>query len=75
MNSNQFLNTNLIQTNINDGYKYETHSEFIKNLKPTVFSVYCIFCSFDKTNPLTSDGSFRACLRCRKHFKAKIVTN
>jgi hypothetical protein len=31
MNSNNFLkNTDLTQTPINEGYKYETHSEFMK---------------------------------------------
>lgn len=73
MNSNQFLNNTLNQTSIQDGYKYETHSEFMKKLKPAVFSSCCIFCSSDKTTPLTNDGSLRACLLCRKHFKSKFV--
>ena len=73
MNSNNFLanNTNLIQTPINDGYKYETHSEFIKNLRPTTFSPLCIFCTSDKTSSLMYDGSFKL---CKKQFKARIVT-
>ena len=76
MNSNNFLmnNTNLIQTPLNDGYKYETHSEFIKNLRPTIFSPLCIFCPSNKTVSLMEDGSFKACLICKKQFKSKIVT-
>jgi hypothetical protein len=72
MNTN-YLNNNLTQTPINEGYKYETHSEFIKKLKPPKFSTLCIFCPSDKTVSLMDDGSFRTCLTCKKYFKAKFV--
>ena len=79
MNSNIFsnnfncLNHNLVQTSINDAYKYHTHSEFIKKMKVPTFSPQCIFCPSLKTDPLTNDGSFRRCGNCRKDFKAMIV--
>jgi hypothetical protein len=63
---------NLVQTNINDAYKYHTHSEFIKQMKHPIFSLTCIFCSSFKTNSLVSDGSFRRCGACRKDFRASI---
>jgi hypothetical protein len=75
MNSGNFnlMNHNLVQTSINDAYKYQTHSEFIKQLKTPSFSQVCVFCSSSKTDPLVSDGSFRRCVNCRKDFKAMIV--
>ena len=72
MNSN-YLNNNLTQTPINEGYKYETHSEFIKKLKQPKFSHLCIFCPSDKTIALMDDGSFRTCLTCKKYFKSKFI--
>jgi len=75
MNANNFLNNNLTQTPINEGYKYETHSEFIKKMTRPQFSSLCIFCSNDKTVSLMEDGSFRACLKCKKQFKARILTS
>lgn len=75
MNANNFLNNNLTQTPINEGYKYETHSEFIKKLTPTTFSTSCIFCSSSKTIALMNDGSFRNCLNCKKHFKSKMLNS
>jgi hypothetical protein len=72
MNSN-YINNNLVQTPINEGYKYETHSEFIKKLKQPKFSPLCIFCPSDKTVALMDDGSFRTCLTCKKYFKSKII--
>ena len=71
-NFNYFSN-NLVQTPINDAYRYHTHSEFIKQLKMPSFSLKCIFCSSSKTDSLTNDGSFRRCGNCRKDFKAMIV--
>ena len=64
---------NLVQTPINDAYKYHTHSDFIKQMKMPSFSQKCIFCSNFKTESLNSEGSFRRCLTCRKDFKANIV--
>jgi hypothetical protein len=76
MNSGNFntFTHNLVQTPINDAYKYHTHSEFIKKMKAPTFSLNCIFCSSFKTDSLTSDGSFRRCANCRKDFRA-IITN
>jgi len=75
MNSSNFnsFTHNLVQTSIGDAYKYHTHSEFIKQMKIPKFSQTCIFCSSSKTDPLTSDGSFRRCGACRKDFRAIIV--
>ena len=79
MNSNIFsnnfnsINNNLVQTSINDAYKYQTHSEFIKQMKVPSFSLQCIFCSSLKTDSLVKDGSFRRCGNCRKDFRATIV--
>ena len=50
--------------------------DFNSTIKPQqVFSRYsniCIFCSNNETVVLMSDGSFRKCLRCQKHFKARV---
>ena len=75
MNANNFLNNNLVYTPLKEGYKYETHSDFIKKLKSSHFSPTCIFCSSDKTIPLMEDGSFRSCLNCKKYFKSKIINS
>lgn len=74
MNSANFnsFKHNLVQTPINDAYKYQTHSEFIKRMNSPIFSLQCIFCSSLKTDSLVSDGSFRRCGGCRKDFKALI---
>ena len=71
-NFNTFTN-NLIQTPINDAYKYETYSEFIKQMKPPIFTQTCVFCSNLKSTALTSDGSFRHCIKCNKDFRATII--
>jgi hypothetical protein len=64
---------NLVQTNLNDAYKFQTHSDFIKNMKMPTFSPICIFCSSKESKPLMNDGgSFRQCLKCNKQFRAKI---
>jgi hypothetical protein len=58
---------------INDAFK-------INNIKKEIYSgkinysSQCIYCSYNKSNPLLDDGSFRKCLYCHKHFKAKILT-
>ena len=67
------MNHNLVQTYIGDAYRYQTHSEFIKQMKVPSFSLQCIFCSSLKTDSLISDGSFRRCGNCRKDFRATIV--
>jgi hypothetical protein len=75
MNSNKYLDFQgqLTQTPINNAYKYETHSEFMKQMKPYFFSPTCIFCSCNESKSLNSEGSFRQCGRCNKQFKAKIM--
>ena len=75
MNSGNFnsISHNLVQTPINDAYRYHTHSEFIKQMKIPKFSQTCVFCSSSKTDPLTNDGSFRRCGACRKDFRAIII--
>ena len=75
MNSRNFnsISNNLVQTPINEAYKYQTHSEFIKNMQVPKFSLQCIFCSSLKTDSLVSDGSFRRCGNCRKDFRSIIV--
>jgi hypothetical protein len=76
INISNNLNNHLISTTIDDAYKYETHSDFIRNLKPTVFSPICIFCLSKNTKNLTKDaGSFKQCLNCNKQFRATIVRN
>lgn len=70
-NSNMFTN-NLVQTSLNDAYKFSTFSDFIKQQSFTHFSPICIFCSSNNTIALTNDGgSFRQCNTCKKQFKAK----
>lgn len=75
MNSGNFnsLTHSLVQTPINDAYKYHTHSEFIKQMKVPSFSLQCIFCCSLKTDSLVKDGSFRRCGNCLKDFKAIIM--
>jgi len=58
---------------LDQAYKYETHSEFIKNMKTPKYSPVCIFCGNLESIALTTDcGSFRRCLKCRKDFRARI---
>ena len=75
MNSGNFntFTHNLVQTPINDAYRYHTHSEFIKQMKVPTFSLICIFCSSSKSDSLTNDGSFRRCGNCKKDFRATII--
>lgn len=73
-NSNTF-NNNLVQTNLNDAYKFHTFSEYIPQaLNRQTFSPTCIFCSSNNTVSLMNDGgSFRQCVQCRKQFRATII--
>lgn len=73
-NSNNF-NNNLVQTNLDEAYKFHTFSEFIpQTLNSQRFSPTCIFCSSNNTVSLMNDGgSFRQCINCRKQFRANIV--
>jgi len=74
MKSNYYGSKEITQTPIDSAYKYETYSEFIKRTEPVKFSSICIFCSACGSIPLLYDGSFRRCFRCRKDFKAAIVS-
>lgn len=41
-----------------------------------VYSPQCIFCGNPKSTQLMNDGgSFRQCEKCRKNFRAQILTN
>jgi len=70
--SNTFTK-DLIKTELTDAYQYNTHSEYINNMKKPQYSSVCIFCSCKETVSLVSDGSFRQCSNCKKQFKAKIL--
>ena len=72
-NSNTF-NNNLVQTSLDDEYKFHTFSGYINNNGlQTRFSSKCIFCPCDISTPLISDGSFRQCNSCKKQFKSKLI--
>lgn len=71
--SNNNFNGNLNQTPVGLAYQYNTHSEFIKNMKQHGFSPICIFCSSKDSVALTIDGSFRQCKKCNKQFKSKPI--
>jgi hypothetical protein len=68
--SNNNFNGNLNQTPIGLAYQYNTHSEFIKNMKHYGFSNVCSFCSSRDTVSLVNDDSFRQCKKCNKQFKS-----
>ena len=73
MSNPNMFNNNLKQTTINDAYHFESFSSYINNKGlQTKFSPICIFCSTAESTPLTNDGSFRQCNRCKKQFKAKL---
>jgi hypothetical protein len=38
------------------------------------YSKMCIYCSHQESSPLLTNGSFRKCLQCKKHFNAIILT-
>jgi hypothetical protein len=66
--------SNIVQTDLNEAYKFQTHSGFIKNMKSPVFSPICIYCSFNQSKSLMNDGGcFRLCLKCNKQFQARIM--
>lgn len=74
MSSSNTFTKDLMQTQLNDAYQYQTYSSYINNIKKTTFSPICIFCSCKETNSLVSDGgSFRQCNNCKKQFKAMIL--
>ena len=71
-NSNTF-NNNLVQTDVNTAYSFQTFSGYINNMKAPKYSAICIFCSCKESAPLINDGSFRQCNQCKKQFKAQII--
>jgi uncharacterized CHY-type Zn-finger protein len=70
MSSSNNFNVGLNQTSLNNAYQFDTHSEFIKQMKMPAFSPNCIFCSCMDTISLNQEGSFRQCRKCNKQFKA-----
>ena len=73
-NSGLFSNT-IVSTNVEDVYKYTSHSTYINSdlFQKSKFSPVCIFCAYSETIPLMNDGSFRSCKKCKKNFKAKFI--
>jgi hypothetical protein len=72
-NSNNTFNgsKNLVQTSLDDAYKFGTFSTYINNNGLQImFSPRCIFCSSNNSISLINDGSFRQCQSCNKQFKA-----
>jgi hypothetical protein len=53
----------------------------IEHVNPNIYrgtikySKQCIYCSSQESISLLQDGSFRKCNKCRKNFKAHILTN
>ena len=74
MSFSNIFNNNLVETPVNIAYQFNTHSEFIKNMKAPSFSPVCIFCSCSDSIPLNQDGSFRHCKKCNKQFKSTFST-
>jgi hypothetical protein len=73
--SNIFANNNFQQTPLNDAYSFQSFSSYIVNngLKAK-FSQNCIFCPSNVSTALIQDGSFRQCGRCKKTFKAILIS-
>jgi hypothetical protein len=63
---------NIPQTPVNNAF------DFNSTIKPQqILSSYlpiCIYCNNKESVALLNDGSFRQCLRCRKHFKVQIIS-
>lgn len=74
MSNSNIFNNNLVQTSLDDAYKFHTFSGYINNNGlQTRFSSKCIFCPCDISTSLISDGSFRQCNSCKKQFKSKLI--
>jgi hypothetical protein len=73
MSNSNIFNNDLVQTNLDVAYQFNSFSNYIMNggLKST-FSPICIFCSSNNTINLTNDGSFKQCNMCKKQFKSHI---
>jgi hypothetical protein len=62
-------------TLLDDAYKIH-HIDSSTYTKPIIYSTICIYCSHKSSMSLMNDGgSFRQCERCRKNFKATILTD
>lgn len=75
MSSSNTFTKDLMQTSLNDAYKYQTFSPYINNMKLPTYSPVCIFCSCKSSVSLINDGSFRNCNNCKRQFKAVIMRN
>lgn len=57
---------------------YKIHHINSNTYRGTVsYSPICIYCKNPKSNPLIPSGdggSFRQCLRCKKNFRANVIT-
>jgi hypothetical protein len=75
MDNSDLFNNTIKTTNVNDAYKYSSHSSYINSERfhQSKFSTACIFCNYTETIPLMTDGSFRSCKKCNKMFKAKFI--
>ena len=74
MNNSNTFNNNLVQTSLDDAYKFQSFSRYINNNGlSTKFSSKCIFCPCNISTPLISDGSFRQCNSCKKQFKSTLI--
>jgi len=60
--------------NLNDAYKIHHIKSDVYSGKIN-YSTKCIYCSNLLSNSLLEDGSFRKCLKCKKHFRATILSN
>ena len=58
---------------INDAFKISHVNNEVYTGK-IIYSSQCIYCLHIHSDALLEDGSFRKCLKCKKHFKPKILT-
>lgn len=71
MSSSNVFNGDLVQTNLDDAYQFNTFSPYIVNGGlNSRFSPICVFCSSNNTRNLIQDGSFKQCNNCKKQFKS-----
>lgn len=66
-------------THLDEAYKihHVTNNTYENYNKKLVYNPQCIFCSYNNSIALMEDrdgGIFRRCLRCRKEFVAKLLT-
>ena len=58
---------------LNDAYKIHHIKQDVYSGKIN-YSTKCIYCPNTTSSSLIDDGSFRKCLKCKKHFRATILT-